>query len=139
MALLVGCIYGQMIYSDIVAAFHFIQLNSIPGSNPMMPMKIGLVIRFSGYVSLWMVLFLFVITYFLVCDVPRYIQNTIYEIFVLCVYIIDFVVFRFKKEYEPYYEPEEDEGKIVEPVKQQLIMLKEPNDEWYSMLDTYRF
>lgn len=139
MALLVGCIYGQMIYSDIVAAFHFIQLNSIPGSNPMMPMKIGLVIRFSGYVSLWMVLFLFVITYFMVCDVPRYIQNTIYEIFVLCVYIIDFVVFRFKKEYEPYYEPEEDEEKIVEPVKQQLIMLKEPNDEWYSMLDTYRF
>ena len=139
MALLVGCIFAQMIYSDIVSAYHFVQLNLNTNNNPMIPFKIDIVMRFSGLISLWMIVFLFVLTYFLVCEVPRYIRNTTYEVFVFCIYVIDFVVFRFQKEYEPYYEPTDDEEKNTEPIKQQLVMLKEPNDEWYSMLDTYRF
>lgn len=139
MSLLVGGIFAQMIYSDIVSAFHFVRLNSNYSNNPMIPLKVSIVIRFSGLISFWMVVFMFVLTYFLVCEVPRYIRNTIYEIFLLCIYVIDYVVFRFKKEYEPFYEQEETEEKNIEPVKQQLVMLKEPNDEWYSMLDTYRF
>ena len=140
MALLVGCIYAQMIYSDIVTAYQIAQLNLSHENNPTIPLKVSIVMRFSGLVSLWMIIFLFILTYFLVCEVPRYIRNTIYELSVFCIFIIDFVVFRFKKEYEPYFEQRiEDDKPTDQPVKQQLVMLKEPNDEWYSMLDTYRF
>ncbi|OHT02884.1 hypothetical protein TRFO_06937 [Tritrichomonas foetus] len=138
MAVFVCCIYGQMIYSDIISAIHLIPLVRRTNYNEMMYKKIELIVRFGGIVTVWMTILTFFLIYFLVGDVPHYVQNTIYELFILAIYIIDIYVFFFRKSYEPVCENVE-EVEEPEPEKQELVLLKEPNDEWFSMFNTHKF
>ena len=122
-----------MVYFDIVSNFYLISLSR--NHNPMMINKILLVIKFAGIVTIWMTVLLFFLVYFCVVDIPKSIQNFIFEMFLLAVYIIDCAIFFFRKEYEPFVENNSKDESEQSKNQLNLVLLKEPNEEWFAMTD----
>ena len=139
MALFVGCIFAQMIYSDLVSAIHLYPLTSSQNYSTILVMKLNIVINFGASLTIWAAVFGFVLIYFLVGTVESSFRRITYELFILSIYLIDIYFFFFKKGYEPFSLQTEEVDKEPEPDKQELVLLKEPNEEWYSFLDKHRF
>jgi hypothetical protein len=127
-------VFGRFVYTNLCKAIRLQNL-FYPTGDAVMVLKLEIVLRFGGYVTVWGTVLVLATAYVWLTPSWAFLQRVVEEALILAMFLINAAVFFYREEFRSEGHVEADELPVEEIVTDtKLVSVVEPGEEYFAYL-----